>query len=158
VLANHHGMTAGATTYFYTRLDSRELTASDPNCTDDCSAVVSSQEGILFTEPTTFTLRHRFYMLPILEGQEEDDAATMEWNPFPMSPSENQPPKSGTLQVTADGCTYDEWDPVPTSTPSLTPPPTSAPLDSSSGAGVATTTASCWMWLTAAAFVVARRL
>jgi hypothetical protein len=155
VIQNVQGSLSGLTFFAYTTLDSSELTASDPNCTYNCSAVVSSQDATIFTLPTTFTLRHRFYMLPILEGQEEDDAATMEWNPFPMNPSENQPPKSGTLQVTADGCTYDDWDPVPTSTPSLTPPPTS-----SSGRGGVATTASCWMWITAAALwpVVFHRL
>jgi hypothetical protein len=115
------------TSFIYTTLNSSELTASDPNCTDDCSAVVSSHGGHIKTEPSISTIRHRFYMLQILEGQEEDEAATRDWNPFPNHPGENQPPKYGTLQVTADGCTFDVWDPVPTSTPSLSPPPTSPP-------------------------------
>jgi hypothetical protein len=156
VIENEPGSLPGVTSYLYSKLNSSELTASDPNCTNDCSAVVSSQMGMIFTEPTTSTIRHRFYTLVVLEGEEEDDAATItdNWNPFPMNPSENLPPKSGTLRVTADGCTYDEWDPVPTSTPTITPAPTSdppppPPLDSSNGGGVATTV--CWMWLTAAA-------
>jgi hypothetical protein len=153
VIQNDQGSLSGLTFFAYTWLDSSDLTASDPNCTDNCSAVISSQSGMVFTLPKTLTICHRFYMLPILEGQEKSEAATMEWNPFPMDPSEDQPPKSGTLQVTADGCTYDEWDPVPTSTPSSTPPPTS-----SSGGRVTTTTASCWMWITVAAFVVASRV
>jgi hypothetical protein len=177
VIKNDQGF--GTTSFGYSTLDSNALTASDPDCTDDCSAVVSSHFGTIFTEPTTVTIRHRFYVLPILEGQEKDDAATMDWNPFPKNPSENQPPKSGTLHITADGCTYDEWDPVPTSTPSISPPPTSPPspppttspspptptsppLPLASSGGVAPTnpppldssgggvaTTSCWMWTTA---------
>jgi hypothetical protein len=117
----------GFTSFIYTTLNSSELAASDPNCTDNCSAVVSSHGGNIYTEPSISTIRHRFYMLRILEGQEEDEAATRDWNPFPKNPGENQPPKYGTLQVTADGCTFDVWDPVPTSTPSLSPSPTSPP-------------------------------
>jgi hypothetical protein len=117
----------GFTSFIYTTLNSSELTASDPNCTDNCSAVVSSHGGNIYTEPSISTIRHRFYMLRILEGQEEDEAATIDWHPFPKNPGENQPPKYGTLQVTADGCTFDVWDPVPTSTPSLSPSPTSPP-------------------------------
>jgi hypothetical protein len=129
-------------------LDSSELTASDPDCTNDCSAVVSMQMGMIVTEPTNLTIHHRFYTLPILEGQ----AAPMVLDPFP-NPIGNQP-KFGTLQVTADGCTFDLRDPVPTATPSRTPspsnPPSTPPLNSGSGGGVATTP-QCWMWLTAAA-------
>jgi hypothetical protein len=132
VIANHHGLTAGSSTLLYTRVTGSQLTPSDPNCTENCSAVVPSQMAFIFTEPTTFTIRHRFYILPILEGQN----VNMEWNPFPESPGEDQPPQFGTFQITADGvCSLEEWVPVPTSTPSISPQPTTNPttnpLDSS---------------------------
>jgi hypothetical protein len=121
---------ANSTSFFYTTVTGSQLTPSDPKCTENCSAVIPSQSGLIFTQPTTFTIRHRFYILPIFEGQDVD----MEWNPFPKSPSENLPPQFGTFQITADGvCSLERWEPVPTSTPSITPQPTTRtiPLDSS---------------------------
>jgi hypothetical protein len=131
VIANHHGLTAGSTSFFYTTVTGSQLTSSDPNCTENCSAVIPSQSGLIFTQPTTFTIRHRFYILPIFEGQND---VNMEWNPFPKSPGEDLPPQFGTFQIIADGvCSLERWEPIPTSTPSITPQPTTTtnPLDSS---------------------------
>jgi hypothetical protein len=135
----------GDYTFLYTTVTGSQLTPSDPNCTVDCSAVISSQPGFVFTEPSTMTIRHRFYILPILEGQN----VNMKWNPFPQSPSLNLPPPFSTFQITAYGvCSLEEWEPMPTSTPSITPQPTTNPLDSSGSAFGSAMSPSSLSWST----------
>jgi hypothetical protein len=112
--------------FLYTTVTGSALTPSDPNCTENCSAVIPSLGGLVFIKPTTYTIRHRFYILPILEGQN----VNMEWDPASQRPDLDLPPPFGTFQITADGvCSLEEW--VPTSTPSITPQPTTNPLESS---------------------------
>jgi hypothetical protein len=89
----------GKYTLLPTTVTGSKLTPSDPNCTVDCSAVIPSQGGLVFTEPTTMTIRHRFYILPILEGQN----VNMEWDPFSQTSALDLPPPLSTFQITADG-------------------------------------------------------
>jgi hypothetical protein len=107
--------------FLYTTVTGSALTPSVPNCTENCSAIIPSDMGWIFFKPTTFTIRHRFYILPILEGQN----VNMEWDPTSPRPDLDLPPPFSTFQITADGvCTLEEWVPVPTptlpSTPSVT--------------------------------------
>jgi hypothetical protein len=89
--------------FISTTVTGSALTPSDPNCTVNCSAVLSSKNGLVFSssEPTIMVIHHRLYILPILEGQN----VSMEWDPIPPASTRlmNLPPPFRTLQVTADG-------------------------------------------------------